>query len=173
MAGGWSCSAIGIPPLTHPVVVTTVERLPTTPRQVPPPPPMQDLHPDTVHVGLPPGRKLSLSHGWFTEMHPDPSGSKMARLAATLIELDADDELDGVFIDYCSCVHVQGIKPTTQGYLTPLLAHMAWQCRRRRLRRCPKLTSRRPMRQSPCKTGRRRKGSSSVSQCGRVRVPTA
>lgn len=65
-------------------------------------PRQQDLHPDAVHVGLPPGRKFSLSHGWFTEMHPDPSGSKMARLAATLIELDADDELDGVFIDYCS-----------------------------------------------------------------------
>jgi hypothetical protein len=68
---------------------------------------MQDLHPDTVHVGLPPGRKFSLSHGWSTEMHPDPSGSKMARLAAKLVELDADDEMDGVFVDYCSCAHVQ------------------------------------------------------------------
>ena len=67
---------------------------------------MQDLHPDTVHVGLPPGRKFSLSHGWSTEMHPDPSGSKMARLAAKLVELEADDELDGVFVDYCSCAHV-------------------------------------------------------------------
>jgi len=62
----------------------------------------QDLNVDGVHVGQPPGRKFSLSHGWASETHPCPSGAKLKRLAEKLDLLGADDEADGVFIDYCS-----------------------------------------------------------------------
>ena len=65
-------------------------------------PRQQDLNPDAVHVGLPPGRRFTLSHGWSSEFHPCPSGVKMQRLAAKLVELGADKERDGVFVDYCS-----------------------------------------------------------------------
>ena len=135
---------------------------------------MQDLHPDTVHVGLPPGRKFSLSHGWSTEMHPDPSGSKMARLAAKLVELDADDELDGVFVDYCSCVHVDNRTCCRQVCcISWSRSPLAWQCLRRRSRRSRTSTSRQRMRRSPCRTARQRNGSSSTSPCGKVRVSAA
>ena len=49
-------------------------------RQRMPFPRQQDIPPDAVHVGLPPGRKFSLSHGWSSEMHPCPSGAKLKRL---------------------------------------------------------------------------------------------
>ena len=65
-------------------------------------PRQQDLNMNGVHIGMPPGRKFSLSHGWASEMHPCPSGAKLKRLAATLEKLEADDEEDAVFIDYCS-----------------------------------------------------------------------
>ena len=68
-------------------------------RQRGPFPRQQDLHPDGVHIGLPPGRKWSLSHGWSSEMHPCPSGIKMQRLAAKLEALGAHDEHDGVFLE--------------------------------------------------------------------------
>eukprot|EP00966_Prymnesium_polylepis_P327828 7383662-Prymnesium_polylepis.2 len=63
---------------------------------------MQDLKTDGVHVGLPPGRKITLSHGWSAEMHPCPNGEKMKRLAQKLEKLGYDKERDGVFLDYCS-----------------------------------------------------------------------
>ena len=56
--------------------------------------------------GLPPGRKFSLSHGWSSEMHPCPSGAKLKRLAVTLEKHGADDEEDGVFLDYFSLPQV-------------------------------------------------------------------
>ena len=71
-------------------------------RQRRPFPRQQDIPPDAVHVGLPPGRKFSLSHGWSSEMHPCPSGAKLKRLVRELDEAGADDENDGVFLDYCS-----------------------------------------------------------------------
>mmetsp|Transcript_24046 Transcript_24046/g.59669 ORF Transcript_24046/g.59669 Transcript_24046/m.59669 type:complete len:605 (-) Transcript_24046:72-1886(-) len=65
-------------------------------------PRMQDLKTDGVYVGLPPGRKITLSHGWSAEMHPCPSGEKMERLVQKLEAYGLDKEGDGVFIDYCS-----------------------------------------------------------------------
>ena len=35
-------------------------------------------------------------------MHPSPSGAKLQRVLAHLDMLNADDERDGVFLDYCS-----------------------------------------------------------------------
>ena len=69
-------------------------------------PRQQDIPPDAVHVGLPPGRKFSLSHGWASEMHPCPSGAKLRRLVEELDKAGADDEDDGAFIDYCSLPQV-------------------------------------------------------------------
>ena len=57
-------------------------------------PRQQDLNPAGVHVGMPPGRKFSLSHGWSSEMHPCPNGAKLKRLAAKLEELGEDDVHD-------------------------------------------------------------------------------
>ena len=65
-------------------------------------PRQQDLNPDGFHLGLPPGRTFSLSHGWVSEKHPCPSGAKLLRLVEQLKSLGADDERDGVFLDYCS-----------------------------------------------------------------------
>lgn len=65
----------------------------------------QELRPDGYLVGAPPAgrRKLVVSHGWETEVHPSPSGAKMRRLSKTLTRLQpppADDDL--VFFDFCS-----------------------------------------------------------------------
>ncbi|CAK0848336.1 unnamed protein product [Prorocentrum cordatum] len=54
-------------------------------------------------VGAPPRgvRKFVVSHGWETEVHPNPSGSKMRRLVEKLGQLGANDS-DVVFFDFCS-----------------------------------------------------------------------
>ena len=65
----------------------------------------QELRPDGYIVGAPPAgrRTLVVSHGWETEVHPNPSGSKMRRLADTLARLQPPPtEDDLVFFDFCS-----------------------------------------------------------------------
>ena len=62
----------------------------------------QDLPAGRYTVGVPEtGRKFVVSHGWEAEMHPSPSGSKLALLTDALARLGADDE-DHVFFDYLS-----------------------------------------------------------------------
>lgn len=68
-------------------------------RKVGPFPRQQDLPSSAAHIGMPPGKMYTLSHGWASEMHPSPGGSKLRRLAAQLTKLNADDEEDGVFIE--------------------------------------------------------------------------
>ena len=60
-------------------------------------------------VGSPPAscRKFVCSHGWESELHPSPSGSKMRRLAKELTMLHAMDT-DVVFFYFCSLA--QGAK---------------------------------------------------------------
>ena len=62
-------------------------------------PRQQDLPSGAAHIGMPPGKMYTLSHGWASEMHPSPSGAKLKRLAAQLKNLNAKDEEDGVFIE--------------------------------------------------------------------------
>ena len=63
----------------------------------------QELPPGSFIVGAPPRgrRKFVVSHGWEAEVHPSPSGEKMARLASALVTLEAGDD-DLVFLDFCS-----------------------------------------------------------------------
>lgn len=45
---------------------------------------------------------IVLSYKWETQMHIDPSGAKIRRLAEVLRRLGATDEEDGCFVDFCS-----------------------------------------------------------------------
>lgn len=61
----------------------------------------QEMDPDGIIVGrLPKGRKISLSHAWYSSSHIDPSGTKIKALAKELERLGIDGEEDGVFIDF-------------------------------------------------------------------------
>ena len=128
-------------------------------------PRQQDLNHDGVFVGMPPGRKFSLSHGWSSEMHPCPSGAKLKRLAATLTKLGGDDEKDGVFIDYCSLPQVC---PCRVQLCTAPLLRTAGLCARRKPVAPPRHTLR-AMRAhlSRCRTARPVSDGSSTSPCGR------
>ena len=66
-------------------------------------PRQQDLDASGTIVGRAPrGRKISVSHGWDSSFHISPSGEKLQLLITALDELGADDEEDGVFLDFGS-----------------------------------------------------------------------
>ena len=133
-------------------------------------PRQQDLNPDGFHLSLPPGRKFSLSHGWVSEMHPCPSGAKLRRLVTQLESVGADDERDGVFLDYCSCA-LPGLKHRlrTLPNARRSVLHDR-QCPKSRLTIFPRHTSRPTTHRRQCKTGPRRRGGNSALPCGRVRA---
>ena len=136
-------------------------------------PRQQDLKPDGFHVGLPPGRTFSLSHGWVSEMHPGPSGAKLQRLVAQLESLGADPERDGVFLDYSSRA-LPGLKlqkPDCAHDLTRVIViPNDRQCPKSRLIIFLRHTSRPTAHQSQCKTGLRWRSGNSTLPCGRVRA---
>lgn len=63
----------------------------------------QELPAGTFVEGVPPRdrRKFVASHGWESEVHPSPSGTKMARLVQALDALGAVED-DVVFFDFLS-----------------------------------------------------------------------
>ena len=68
-----------------------------------PVPRRQDLDPSMLIIGRPPaGRKIVVSHGWDSQKHIDPTGSKKRALAEALEALGATDEEDGIFVDFMS-----------------------------------------------------------------------
>ena len=80
-------------------------------------PRQQDLKHGGYHIGTPPagGRKFSLSHGWASQIHPSPDGGKIKRLLEVLARYGADDERDGVFIEWVK----SAVEPRHSDFLTP------------------------------------------------------
>ena len=80
-------------------------------------PRQQDLKHGGYHIGTPHagGRKFSLSHGWASQIHPSPDGGKIKRLLEVLARYGADDERDGVFIEWVK----SAVEPRHSDFLTP------------------------------------------------------
>ena len=84
----------------------------------------QDLKPEGIVVGVPPGKKWVVSHPWASQFHPSPSGSKMVALAQQLEALGALPE-ECCFIDFCGLPQASRDMPPEYHYVTGTLAPQA------------------------------------------------